>query len=163
VGPHVSSQAATRAPGLAARGSTAVRRAIKAPRVCASLSEAATPRCPSASERSAATRAAARATPPPPCLPVTSHHRLPSATEAAAAPPSSQSSASSPPMSAAPLAKPPQRSSSTCTMPSPPTPAGKVPEPLLCSASSLAASEQAVAMDAPLELGTGAMSTGPLG
>jgi hypothetical protein len=141
------------APGLASRGGTAV----------APLSEAATPRCPSASERSAAARAAARAPLPPLCLPVTSHRRLPSATEAAAAPPSSQSSASSPPMSAAPLAKPPQRSSSTCTVSSPPTLAGKVSEPPLCSTSSLAPSEQAVAMDAPLELGTGARSTGPLG
>jgi hypothetical protein len=133
------------------------------PRVPAPLSEAATPRCSSASERNAAARAAARAPLPPPCLPVSSHHQLPSATEAAATPPSSQSSASSPPTSAALLAKPPQRSSSTCTVPSPPTIAGKVPKPPLCSASSPAASEQAVTMGAPLELGTGARSTGPLG
>jgi hypothetical protein len=51
------------------------------PRVRAPLSKAATPRCLSASERSAAAHAATRAPPPPPCLAIASHHRLPSATE----------------------------------------------------------------------------------
>jgi hypothetical protein len=118
-------------------------------------------------------RAAARAPPPPPCfpspLPAPLHEHLcllrafPSPLPA---PPHEHlrppvfPRRQPPPTSAASLAKPPQRPSSTCTVPSPPTLAGKVLESQ-CGASSPAVSEPAVTVDAPLELGTGASSTGP--
>jgi hypothetical protein len=91
------------------------------PRVRAPLSEAATPRCPSASPLPA---------------PLHEHLRLLHAfplplprRRTSTSTPSVLPRRQPPPTSAAPLAKPPQRSSSTCTVPSPPTLAGKVPEP----------------------------------